>query len=73
MVSFTQIVNVMQRKHKATHTSCRKGKRVSIHLSSTDKIVIGKFVEVTAKHVILENDVKIAKADIRSFIIYKGK
>jgi hypothetical protein len=59
-------------KHKTSHTSCKRGKRVRVTLYSSDEIIISKFIETTSTHVILE-DRKIAKQDLRTFGIYKEK
>lgn len=54
------------------HTSVRKGKRVRIVLRDGTEI-IEKFEESTDRYVFLQNGQKIAKADIRSFGIFRSK
>ena len=55
---------------RVPHTATNKGKRVEILLRNGQKLC-GKFISRTDRFVVLDTG-KVAKADIRAFIIVKG-
>lgn len=59
-------------KPKATHTSCKKNKKVLITLRSGKKI-LDKFLEKKSKGVVLKEYGFIETSKIRNFTIYKNQ
>lgn len=55
---------------RTPHTSCRRGKRVTI-MTKDGRLVSGRFVERKGRFVVLDTE-KVPSGDVRSFVIAKG-